>query len=386
MAELRKAYLEQRKQKAITTRNGNTTIVHPVMAVTVGQAVVVVAEGKIYTMAGLWSKMTPEEVRGANEGAFAGKQWIEEHPAADTKGNDMRGLRGGTTFCEHTGFPQHRVDCITNGKALIFGRVKPEEQMADSITVGTVRSTLPKSEVCTRWRIHKGVVPQFRRDGTIYQIDQRSNGEVPDDTIPQQLSGSIAQSTASSLAPTPRSFTACPSEYDFDPMDYTNLEELEDLECEQDAGAQLKGEADEGGDEAASEQLQRYQRRWESATPQGSPTPSRRGAETVFEEPIVYEEGRSRKEVMVAEWVSQLREDSDTGSDSSTSTITKSQDGIDPERGGGHGEEGGLGSNQGRVSTTGVERVVCGGTRARGNKSRHGKNGTESCVYGRTGT
>lgn len=96
------------------------------------------------------------------------------------------------------------------------------------------------------------MVPQFRRDGTIYQIDQRSNGEVPDDTIQQQLSGSIAQPTESSQAPTPRSFTARPSEYNSDPMDYTNLEALENPEWGLEAEAQMKGEAEEADDKAAT--------------------------------------------------------------------------------------------------------------------------------------
>lgn len=108
---------------------------------------VVVAGNKIYTMAGQWSKMSPEEIDGANEGLFAGEQWIEDHLAADTEGNDMRALHGGTTCCEHTGCPQDLVDSITSGKALVFGRVKPEEQMAGSITVGTVGSSLPVHEV-----------------------------------------------------------------------------------------------------------------------------------------------------------------------------------------------------------------------------------------------
>lgn len=163
----KRAYEERNKQRTIQTLSGNVTVVHPVEAVTLGQAVVVVAGNKIYFIAGLWNKMSKEEAQGANEGAFAGKQWIEDHPVADTMGNDMRALHGGAACCEHTGFPHHLVKSIKEGRALIFGRVKPHEQMADSITVGTVGSSLPKCEVCTKWSIHKGVVPRFRKDGTI---------------------------------------------------------------------------------------------------------------------------------------------------------------------------------------------------------------------------
>ena len=52
------------------------------------------------------NRMNQEEARGANEAAFAGKQWIEDHPAADTKGNDMKALHGGATCCEHTTTPR----------------------------------------------------------------------------------------------------------------------------------------------------------------------------------------------------------------------------------------------------------------------------------------
>ena len=115
----------------------------------------------------------------------------------------MRAFHAGATCCEHNGSPQHLADSIKTGTALMFGRVKPEDQMADC---GNGRLVLTKCEVCTTWRIHKGFVPQFRTDGTIYQIDQRRNGEVPEDTIPKRLSGSIAPSTDISIAPTPRSF------------------------------------------------------------------------------------------------------------------------------------------------------------------------------------
>ena len=43
----KRAYTELAKQKAITTMKGNTTIVHPVEAVTLGQAVVVVANAQV---------------------------------------------------------------------------------------------------------------------------------------------------------------------------------------------------------------------------------------------------------------------------------------------------------------------------------------------------
>lgn len=46
--EKRKGYAQLRRQKAITSMSGNTTTVHPLEAVTLGLAVVVVAGNKIY--------------------------------------------------------------------------------------------------------------------------------------------------------------------------------------------------------------------------------------------------------------------------------------------------------------------------------------------------
>ena len=143
----RRGQAEQGKRRKISTLSGNVTIVHPIEAVGLGQAVIAVAGNKIYHMAGLWDRMTQEEAEG-----------------------------------------QYLVTSIKSNKALTFGRVRPEEQMADSSRVGAIGTHQPKREVCLQY---KGTVPQFRKDGTIYQIDQRRNGEVADESIPRQLRGSV---------------------------------------------------------------------------------------------------------------------------------------------------------------------------------------------------
>lgn len=139
--------------------------------------------------------------------------------------------------------------------------------------------------------MYKGVVPQFRRDGTIYQTDHRGNGEVPDERIPQQLGDSIAPTTGTSAAPTPRSFSVleCPSEYDFDSMEYTDLE---DLAWQQEASPQPAEESNMAADKGAEEQLheQQHTHLWEdsekSTTPPGSLRSYAKEANPV--EPIVY--------------------------------------------------------------------------------------------------
>lgn len=56
-----------------------TTSTTPAWLMALGQAMM---GNKVYHMAALWDRMTEEEIMGANEAAFAGKQWIQERPAA----------------------------------------------------------------------------------------------------------------------------------------------------------------------------------------------------------------------------------------------------------------------------------------------------------------
>ena len=283
----RRGQAEQGKRRKISTLSGNVTIVHPIEAVGLGQAVIAVAGNKIYHMAGLWDRMTQEEAEG-----------------------------------------QYLVTSIKSNKALTFGRVRPEEQMADSSRVGAIGTHQPKREVCLQY---KGTVPQFRKDGTIYQIDQRRNGEVADESIPRQLRGSVPPSTGISAVPTPSSLSVetCPSEYDFDPMEYTDLE---DLAWQQEASAQPEEESGTAADRAAEEQLQNQQRQthlWEetedSTTPTGSPTSSvwQVGKTVEDEEPIVYEEHKRTTDLAVAEWIKHNQRNGGTNSVSSAATTVR---------------------------------------------------------------
>ena len=71
MEEKKRAYEERKSHE---TMSGNLTVVHPVEVVTLGKALVVVAGNKVYFVAGLWNRVSREEVQGANEGGFAGRQ------------------------------------------------------------------------------------------------------------------------------------------------------------------------------------------------------------------------------------------------------------------------------------------------------------------------
>ena len=129
---------------------GRSTIVHPVEAV----------GNRIYYMAGLWNKMNKKEAVGANSAALACKQWIEDHTVAETRGNEMRALRGGASCCQHTGFPQHLVDGVKEGRALMSGILKLENRMVKSIMVGALGTHHPGCKVCQKWIQYKGRISE----------------------------------------------------------------------------------------------------------------------------------------------------------------------------------------------------------------------------------
>ena len=142
------------KHREVRTLGARVSVVYPVKAVGLGQALMVVAGSKVYHMAGLWDRMMEEECKGANEAAFAGKQWIEGHPAAHMKGIDMRALHGGASCCQYTGFPQHLEESVKKREA----RLEPsEERMTSTIRVGAVGTVKQECKVCQRWLKYTGV-------------------------------------------------------------------------------------------------------------------------------------------------------------------------------------------------------------------------------------
>lgn len=117
-------------------------------------------------------------------------------------------------------------------------------------------------------------------------------------------------------------------------MDYTNLEALEELEWEQEAGEQLNRDAEEVEDNMASAQLTLRARLWGASTPIGSPTSSSYGKQggrgKEIEEPIVYEEGVNLRGT--EEWVRNGQAPEDARSGSSSTTITQRSRGNGKKR------------------------------------------------------
>ena len=126
--------------KVVTTLGGRSTITWPVEAVGLGQAMMVIAGNKVYH---LW---TEEEVKGVTEAAFTGRQWIEEHPAADTKGKDMRALHGGASCCQHTSFHQHLEDSVRKGYKGVVPHFRRTGRSTSLTSAGTERSQTRQSQ------------------------------------------------------------------------------------------------------------------------------------------------------------------------------------------------------------------------------------------------
>ena len=214
------------RHRVTQTLEGTVIIGYLVEAVGLGQALMVMADNKVYHMAGLWDKMIKEECKGANEATFAGRQWIEQHPAVDLKAIDMKVLHGAASWCQHTGYLEHLGRCVREWRALMFGIKEQGEQMAEKIRVGAVGTVKQECNVCDQWKKYKGAGPKFRSDGSIYFIDQVTNRPSPDGTVPPEPSGPAAPpTTVSSMAPSPRSFRVSPSE--FGSMEWCNLDDIE---------------------------------------------------------------------------------------------------------------------------------------------------------------
>lgn len=108
-------------------------------------------------------------------------------------------------------------------------------------------------------------------------------------------------------------------------MGYTDLKDLEDLEEQQDADGQLRGDTGEAEDRQASEQLLRHKRLWESTTPEGSPTRSGRGRSREVEEPLVFMD-RGANDVggtRIEEWTRYAQSGESPSPTPSSHTITR---------------------------------------------------------------
>lgn len=165
----------------------------------------------------------------------------------------MQGLHGGASCCQHTGYPQHVEESVKKADTIIFGW---EEAKNGHVRVGAPGKVTQPCQMCDKWKEYKGVVPHFRRDGTVYFKDQRKKRD-PDETIPRQLSGPRCphprpmQHRSQPRSGMPTNSTRC---------DLENLED-EDRYMKGKAGTQLPQESVE----AASQRPEEEPIVWESA-------------------------------------------------------------------------------------------------------------------------
>ena len=135
-------------RKTIRTRKEGARVVYPVSTVTLGQSMAVVIGQSLYFMAVLWDRMNEKEVRMAGKAANRGREWIEDHPAAVAHLGRLQELCEIGTCCSHTGYPQHLLSRIMEGKAVIFGIEDSGTQSRRRINVDSLKIDC---EVCEGW-------------------------------------------------------------------------------------------------------------------------------------------------------------------------------------------------------------------------------------------
>ena len=184
-------------------------MVFPVSTVTLGQSMAVVIGQSLYFMGGLWDRMNEKEVAMAGRAANLGREWLEDHPVALATVGRLQELCGRGSCCSHTGYPQHLLQWILDGRALILGLEDPGTQSRRRIYVDSLKIDC---EVCEGWINWKNAVPRYRPDGSLYYIDHDPRGRTPTGSMPPGMTGSRAMSEdrRTSMSPTPEEFTPAP--------------------------------------------------------------------------------------------------------------------------------------------------------------------------------
>jgi len=85
----------------VTTDAGTVMKVYPLMRVSLGQAVVVVADGKVYCLEAVWNDVGDEDRVRFMRAAARGADWIDRNPNAVAIRIVL--MRGGR-WCMHKGF------------------------------------------------------------------------------------------------------------------------------------------------------------------------------------------------------------------------------------------------------------------------------------------
>jgi len=114
--------------------DGGTVIkVYPLMKVTLGQAIVVVAGGKVYCLEAAWDGMKERDKERFRQAAAKGTGWIDRKEGAPVIPETL--MRGGR-WCTHKEYSEEARGAVRDPDAVAFGVTRPSKQSAGTVVVG----------------------------------------------------------------------------------------------------------------------------------------------------------------------------------------------------------------------------------------------------------
>jgi len=123
---------EFRRAARIRTDGGEAMRVYPLTKVSLAQAVVLVADGKVYCLEAVWEDMV-EKDKDRFRWVARGAGWIDNDPEAVSIPGVL--ARGGR-WCTHKGFSDKVRGAIKDLQVMAFGTVRPSQQSAGMVVVG----------------------------------------------------------------------------------------------------------------------------------------------------------------------------------------------------------------------------------------------------------
>ena len=113
--------------------SGTILKVFPLLKISLGQAIVLVVEGKVYCLEAAWDGMTDNDRERFRQAAAKGASWIDRREGAPVIQGPL--ARGGR-WCAHIGFSPEDKQAARDPDAIAFGAVRPSRQSAGTVVVG----------------------------------------------------------------------------------------------------------------------------------------------------------------------------------------------------------------------------------------------------------